>query len=245
MVDVSVQEDILISLGLSKNETKIYVSLLEMGVAPTGKIAEKSRLHRASTYDALERLQAKGLVSVYVKENIKYYEAADPKNLTRLLRSKEEQLEEIMPQLKMLRELALAHSQATISEGVQSFMDMLYRFLEYNEPILAYGIPPVAPDIMKTRIGHFHSKRIPLKIPMKHIYNHNAQERITYLNTLPFTEARYLPAKFDSQVSTTLCGDEVVLTVWINPPILIQIRDKRIADAYKKYFDLLWSAGEG
>ena len=97
---------------------------------------------------------------------------------------------------------------------------------------------------MKARLSHFHGKRIPLKIPMKHIYNHNAQERIAYLNTLAFTEARYLPAKFDSQVSTTVCGDEVVLSVWISPPILIRIKDKRIADSYKKYFDLLWNAAE-
>ncbi|HLD33377.1 MAG TPA: helix-turn-helix domain-containing protein [Candidatus Nanoarchaeia archaeon] len=241
---VQTHENILVDLGLSKNETKSYIALLELGIAATGQVAEKSKLHRASAYDALERLQAKGLVSFHLRQSIKYYEAMDPKNLLHLLKTKEQQLEEIMPQLQLLRELALSQSQATISEGVQSFTDILYSFLEYKEPILAYGIPPIAPEIMKARLSHFHGKRIPLKIPMKHIYNHNAQERIAYLNTLAFTEARYLPAKFDSQVSTTVCGDEVVLSVWISPPILIRIKDKRIADSYKKYFDLLWNAAE-
>lgn len=76
---------------------------------------------------------------------------------------------------------------------------MLDGFLKYNEPILVYGIPKEAPEKMKTFIPHFHNRRIPQKIVMKHIYNHNAQERIKYLNTLPYTEARYLLAvRFES-----------------------------------------------
>ena len=104
---VQTHENILVDLGLSKNETKSYIALLELGIAATGQVAEKSKLHRASAYDALERLQAKGLVSFHLRQSIKYYEAMDPKNLLHLLKTKEQQLEEIMPQLQLLRSHSL------------------------------------------------------------------------------------------------------------------------------------------
>ena len=233
------REQVLIDLGLSINEAKAYLSLLELGTAQSGKIAERAHMHRSNVYDAIERLYTKGLCSRSIKNNLTLYSATDPNNLLNLLKTREHQLEEIMPQLQLLRELAFSQSQASLSEGTSAFMDILHGFLKFNEPILVYGIPQNAPELLKTKIPHFHTKRLPMKIPMKHIYNHNAQERISYLNTMPHTEARYLPAKFDSQVSTTICGDEVVLAVWINPVISIHIKDKRIAETYKRYFELL------
>ncbi|HLC74900.1 MAG TPA: helix-turn-helix domain-containing protein [Candidatus Nanoarchaeia archaeon] len=235
-------EEVLVDLGLSRNEAKAYLALLEIGPSQTGKIAERSQMHRANVYDALERLYTKGLCSKSKKESMNYYTATDPKNLFNFIKAKERQLEDIMPQLQLLRELTFSQSQAAVYEGADAFMNMLHDFLHFKEPILSYGIPQNAPDLLKTKIPHFHKKRIPLKIPMKHIYNHNAQERIAYLNSMPHTEARYLPAKFDSQVSTNICGDEIILAVWISPPLSIRIKDKRIADAYKRYFDVLWNA---
>lgn len=75
---------------------------------------------------------------------------------------------------------------------------------------------------------------------MKHIYNVDAKERIDYLNSLPYTEARYLPQEYSSPVATEVCGDHVNLILWDKDAIVIQIESKEIAKAYKKYFYLLW-----
>ena len=76
---------------------------------------------------------------------------------------------------------------------------------------------------------------------MAHIYNHSAKTRIKFLNEMKLTEARYLPESYDSQVSTTICGDMVMLTVWVKPVMVIQIKNKSVAEAYKGYFKLLWA----
>ena len=57
---------------------------------------------------------------------------------------------------------------------------------------------------------------------------------------MPYTPIKVLPEIFDSQVSTVICGEQVLFTIW-NPPIkTIQIVDKDMAEAYKKYFAVLW-----
>lgn len=237
-------EDILTEFGLSNNEAKIYISLLGLGLSTITKIASDCKLHRSNVYDSIKKLIDKGLVSYIQRDNVTLYEAADPHVLIRVAKEKENRLKSILPQLLLSKKLAASKGEAYIFEGVSSFMNILYGFLKYNDPILAFGIPRQVPEILKTKIPHFHRERLKLKIPMKHIYNHNAKERIAFLNKMKYTHARYLPESFDSQVSTNVCGDEVIFTLWTETILSIQVKNKLIADSYKKYFSLLWEVAK-
>jgi sugar-specific transcriptional regulator TrmB len=237
-------EDILIDIGLSTNEAKIYISLIDLGLSTITQVADKCKLHRANVYDSIKKLVNKGLVSYVQKEGITLYEANNPECLLRIIKEKEAKLKNIMPQLMLSKKMAASKGEAHILESIPSFINILYEFLKYNEPIICYGIPPIAPEMMKTKMPHFHAERLRLKIPMKHIYNHNAKDRIKFLNKMPCTSARFLPESFDSQVSTNICGDQVVLALWIKPVLIIQIKNQQIADSYKRYFSLLWEAAK-
>jgi len=240
-----VEAESLEHLGLSKNESKVYLALLDLGPSSVGKIASEAKIHRTNAYDAIERLLEKGLVSYFTEgKDTKVFEATSPENLMNIINDKKALLEKILPTLNIKKELTEKKSQAYIYEGITSFTRILEHFLSYDEPILAYGIPKKAPDMMKHFIPGFHNRRIPKKIPMLHIYNHNAEERIKFLNSLPYTQAKFLPQKFDSEVSTNICGDEVVLVIWADPIITIQIRNPAVAESYKKYFDVLWKAAK-
>jgi len=234
------KEQTLLELGFSQNEVKIYIALLEKGLSTPTDIAKKTKLYRTNIYDALDRLMKKGLVSYVINEDKKFFDVSDPKNLLVLLKEKELNLQKVMPEFELAKQLSKSGSQSCIFEGVQAFQKLLDSFLKYNEPILVFGIPKNAPELMKTFIPHFHQRRIAKKIVMKHIYNHNAQERINFLNKMPLTEAKYLPSQYDSKVSTNICGDEVVLALWTDPVFVIQINNKHIADAYRNYFNILW-----
>ncbi len=234
------KEQVLLDIGLSQNEVKVYVALAEIGLTTVSSIIQKTKLFAANVYDALKRLNKRGLVSYITKDNKRYFEISDPSNLLKLIKEKEFAVKTIIPEFELSKKLAPSTSNANVFEGVTSFQKILLSFLNYNQPILVFGIPREAPEMMKTFIPHFHKKRIAKKIVMKHIYNHNAQERIKYLNSLPLTEGRYLPSQYDSKVSTNICGDEVVLVLWKEPAWVVQIKNKDIADAYKNYFELLW-----
>ena len=56
-------QELFQSLGLAKNEAKIYEVLIREGNSPVGKISEKSGIHRRNVYDSLNRLIEKGLRS--------------------------------------------------------------------------------------------------------------------------------------------------------------------------------------
>ena len=233
------KEEVLKELGLSVNETKSYLALLHIGATTAGKIAEYCKLHRTNVYDSLERLEEKGLVSHILQDNKRIFEATDPAHLTKLIEERQKNLEAVMPQLLLDKNMGKKTS-AQIFEGSSAFKLALYNLLKYKKPIYIYGLPKHAAETVKNFIDLFHKERIEQKIPMFHIYNENAKDRIDYLNSLEYTEARYLPSKFDTPVSTITCGAEVMIIHWANPLIFIRIENKVLAETYKNYFDILY-----
>ncbi|MBN2567419.1 TrmB family transcriptional regulator [Candidatus Woesearchaeota archaeon] len=232
--------DILIGLGFSKNEAKAYLALLELGTATAGEIADKSKVHRTNVYDALERLNDRGLAAFVMKDGAKRFKATDPKNLKAILQEKEEQLDDLLPKLELVHRLSRGTGTVNVYEGIAGAKLMLDRFLDIGEPIVVYGVPKEALTMMESFIIHYHKRRIAKGIEMRHIYNEDARLRIDYLNSLPYTGAKYLPGEYDSPVATNVCGDHTVLILWKKDPLVIHIENAEIAASYRKYFELLW-----
>lgn len=233
-------EEILEECGLTRHESVIYITLSKIGVSTAYKISKEAGLFKANTYETLKKLVSKGLVS---KENVngkEMYDAADPSFIMDLLNKKRERLDEITPRIRQIQKHDQNKNEFNTYKGVDTFVTLLYNLLEYNDEIKVYGAPRIAYELLKHRIELFHDKRIKKKIKMKHIYNFSAIERINALKKMPYTPVRVLPELFDSQVSTVICGKEVLFTIW-NPPIkTIQIIDEQMAEAYKKYFKVIW-----
>ena len=238
------KEEVLGELGLSKNEAKVFLALLDIGSDTAGKIAEKCQLHRTNVYDALERLLEKGLVSYVLKKDIKYFEAANPEDLMNIVKEKEEHLKKIMPELLLSRKFA-KKTEVHIYEGVLAARSIFMGFLKYKKPILVYGVPKEAPDVLrKYFLAQFHRQRIAKKIVEKVIYNENSLPRIKELKKIPLLEVKTLPKEFDSPMSTNICGEEIFLELFRDIPLTIQIKNKEIADMYKKYFGILWKTAK-
>ena len=95
MTELSALEE----LGLSEAEAKVYLALLETGSTLAGPIIKKTALHRGTTYQILQRLIEKGLVSYVIKSGKRYFEATDPKHFKTLLKEKEESSMRSSPRL--------------------------------------------------------------------------------------------------------------------------------------------------
>ena len=78
------------------------------------------------------------------------------------------------------------------------------------------------------------------ELSMKHIYDFDAINRIKKLNKMKLTESRYVPHKYFSVVSTNVCGDIVLIMIFKNPFIVIRIKNKEVAESYRKFFNFIW-----
>ena len=70
------------AVGLTPNETKVYLALVDLGTAQAGQITEKSGVHRRNVYDAISRLMEKGIISYVNVNNKKLFSPVNPKKIS-------------------------------------------------------------------------------------------------------------------------------------------------------------------
>src|SRR3989344_6809423 len=109
--------DILEELGLSEAEAKVYLALIETGSTLAGLIIKKTGLHRGTTYQILQRLKEKGLVSSVIKGKKQYFEPASPDRLIDTLKEREEKLQSIIPSLNEKLKASKEKQEVTVYYG--------------------------------------------------------------------------------------------------------------------------------
>lgn len=237
--------EFLRSIGLGKNETEIYLHLVRKGLSSVLEISKETKIHRSNLYEALENLLKKSLIFKVTKDKKSLFYARPPRSLLDYLKNRELELNGIIEQLEAQHIKVNEESQVKLSQGKFALREALISLLRFEKPISVYGIPQKAPEVIGPILNLFHEKRIERKIPMRHIYNksaENGEDRIKTLNQMPYTEARHLPMKYDSPVSTNICGNKVILFIWQSNSdvIVIEIENEEVAKSYQNYFELLW-----
>ena len=118
-------EEELKELGLTKNEAKIYSTLLEYGILNPTKLAEKTGLHRSYIYDTLERLLEKGIVNTILIAKKKNYQAVDPKILKESYELKLKKINDILPQLYGLFQANSNETNVELHKGKHVYRTMI------------------------------------------------------------------------------------------------------------------------
>jgi len=238
------QEDFLLELGFSKNESKVYLALLKSGLSTVNEISSATGIHRTNIYDCVERLIEKGLANYIHKDGKKYYQSSNPNKFKDILKEKEEKFSKLLPKMLAIRSINIDKELAEVHRGMKAVKLILKNFLKKKQPIFVYGIPKKSREILGDFIDIYHKLRIKKKITIKHIHDGQGIKRAKALNKLPYTQAKYITELKYSPVSTNICGDEVVFILWEDTPYTIQIKNKEIANSHKNYFNLLWKIGK-
>ena len=81
-------------LGLSQTEATLYLTLLKIGASEVQTIVEETGFYKANTYDALERLCEKGIISKIIDRNKRVYQLQRPEALLNFVNEKKNNIED-------------------------------------------------------------------------------------------------------------------------------------------------------
>jgi len=236
--------DILEDLGLSEAEAKIYLTLLETGQTLAGPVIKKTGLHRGTTYQILQRLIEKGLVSYIVKAGKRYFEAVSPERFLDILKTKEEKFLEILPVLKNKKELGKLKQEVEVFsgyKGIRSVCDKILEELKDKGEYLDFGVSGLFKEVMGPYWDLWQKRKRKYKIKAKCIFNEELKTKNPKLLKDYFGEARFHPKEYSSPTDTIIYKDTIVLFIWTaKPPIAIVIKNQKNADGYKKQFQIMW-----
>ena len=235
-------KDVLVELGLSKNEIEVYLKLLSLSSCTAITIAKEAKLYKSNVYSALERLIKKGLVTHILKGQIKYFQAVDPEQIMNLLKEREVKLQRIMPELKMIQFGAKNPTDVSVYEGVMGTRKVWTDLVTNTKELYLLGAPR---DLVKN-VGEawvnkeWHKPRIKNKIKYCHLVNEDYPvHRIKLIRTMPYTTIRFLNKKHNAP-NATFINDNCVAMIFLNPLISVKIDNKDVAKSFKHYFKMLY-----
>jgi len=234
-------------LGLSENEAKIYIALLELGSCTTGPIIKKSGLYRVIVYDTLEKLLEKGLVHYSVRKNRKEFSAENPKRIVEIIKDKENLANETA---KALSQLQISHKPeqgAFVYEGWKGIKAAQENYLKEMKPkkgeYLMVGASRVLHKKLDAFFNHFHEQRSKKAVPARLLFNENNRQFGKTKAKFKPVQVRFMPPNVVTPSWISLYEDMVLIGVAEDTPMAFFIRNKTVAESYRHYFSFMWQQG--
>lgn len=242
--------DQLKNLGLSDNEAKTYIAMLELGPATMLEISAKAGINRPTAYVQIESLKGKGLVSTQVRGKKTLFLAESPVQLETLLEKEEndielrkEELSKILPELATLFKLSGVKPEVRFFEGYEGIKKANEEFLKSGAKE-AFSITSlddvlsVFPNLLKENTP----KRVARKIPSRVIYTSIKGARLPSSDLEKLREAKYVPAdKFPFSADISIFADKVAIVSYKGKLSATIITHEEIANSFRSLFHLLWS----
>lgn len=227
------------TIGLKKGEICVYLDLVMAGGSSVMDISKRTKIHRSNTYDLLEKLKEKGIVDEAIINEKKFYYPIEPEDLLDYHKQKEKELEKVIPLINKIKTIPLSERKISLSEGLNSFKNILNHLLDLKQPLYIYNLPKESAEILRGFFEEFNRRRIKRKILLQIIFESKATSLIKKINKIDLTYARYLPIE-NKKTTTIICGDKTIIAIWETPITTIIITNDLIAKSHKEIFNKMW-----
>lgn len=233
-------------LGLTNQQAKIYLKLLELGPSSVGLLIKNLDIARISCYDTLNRLMSKGLVSYVQERGNRKYGAVDPDKLIDIAKEQEQKskknlevTESLVKDLKKIKIEKYQSNDATIyktKEGIKSLFELM---INTNKTIYTISATGKALYELKYFFPQWHIKRKKLHLKTYIIFNEDTRNK--KITEIPLAEIRFMPKDSNSPSTVFVFGDCVATLLWSDVPTAFLIKSKEISETYMNYFKIIWS----
>lgn len=237
------------SLGLAKNEAKIYETLLREGDSSVGKISEKSGVHRRNVYDTLYRLMEKGLVFEIIKSKENIYQAVEPRKLQESLNEKAEELNSALPDLEKIFFNVPAEYRVQTYKGKEGWKNYMRDIISVGEPFYSIGAQGAWLDERVQSFFPSFIKQIKKKkLEMYHLFDHEVLKSNHPIIQEVGEHYKFIPKKYSTTSGIDIFGDRINMMheqqlgkVGTDDEIIFTvIQNKNLADSFRTWFQYMW-----
>jgi len=239
---------ILQNLGLTSQETRTYLALLEIQESPTGKLCEKTNIASSNIYKILSSLQEKGLVSYRMQNNTKIFMPSPPETLNELFLEKEKDLEkqrkEIQDLIQNLKRTPIEQEPQSKYKYYKSFSGIKGMWHEINSLLNEKSIERIygaKKESIERLLGFYEEHH-----KIRNNLNAKAKILIPY-DMKPLgkkrknknTEVKF--ASINNEAEWGIVDDMVYIQhIITKEPRAFLIKDKVFAETFKDVFDKVW-----
>ncbi len=244
------KETFLEEMGLTKNEIKVYLSLLKIGQTTTSKIIKDIGINTSKVYESLERLLKRGLVSYTLIKNKRNWNSENPEKINTILEEEKNKINEkegeavkIINELKEIANLEEKKSEYKIYEGIKGIKtarENVLNVLKKGETFYLILSSFFGENKLEAYFEDFQKRRSKQGIKYKAIFNDKLRNISEKRKRLRNSDIKFVNPLFLSPTWTEIYGDYVAIGVMGDNPSIFVIKNKDVAKGFLNYFDSLW-----
>lgn len=249
--------ELLCKIGLTVNESRIYLEMLKLGDHPVSLVAKRVGVNRTTAYAVLNSLKEKGLVGAYLRSGVQYFVAHDPNALIGFLDTKVKTFdyfrEEILHSIAKLRSesagLRCKDPSVVTYEGLVGVRQVLCEVFSCDTfetflPLSKYLNGDLFSFWREFEEDRIFKKNVRMKALLTSSHDVTTFCKKFYdddsLTEFSFISSSYENAFFSNQCN--IYADKVAM-INLDPgkESAIVICDEKVAAMHKKLFEMIWN----
>jgi len=236
-------------LGLSKNEAKVYLTVLELGASFVSSIANKSGISRVNCYYILDNLVKMGIMSSFTQNKIKYYNVESPQIIINKQEEKLQKAKKIFPELLSITNSLAYKPKIQYYEGLEGIKNIFEDTLSSKNELLGYTNLKDLPNVISEDFLKNYAKRKIEKNIKTRMLSPMSKEAKTYLE-------KYYPKEFDRNlveifyVNSKEFNFDYEITIYENKTAIVSLNPSELmgliiesplyAKTQRAIFNLAW-----
>ncbi|MBI3619741.1 hypothetical protein HY214_01180 [Candidatus Roizmanbacteria bacterium] len=237
-------------LGLSKKETKFFVTAFKLGPASIAEIVNASRLERSTAYLIAADLIRKGFIHEDYHDYRKKLVTIEPKTLLRMIQAEERsvgrkglELEEELPELQTLYQASAIRPKVRVYEGKKGLAQIHEDILKMKQAILLWSNQESERFIFdEDHHQAFIAERVRKGIPIRVLTIDNILgKKLVGTDEKVYRKTKILPKNVNFTAETYIYGSKVAILDYKKDIIGIIIESEPIAASQRALFEMIWN----
>lgn len=238
-------EKALEELGLTPEESTIYLGLLRVGGSIASSIAKETGIKRTTVYALLRSLANKGFVTMYYRKRKQLYYAEKPQRVVEYFEKKISGFAEIIPALESIGKKQIQISGIrlieTVNELKKFYRGILSDYKNRNYRIIGNtnAWEGIEPDFFRD----FRIKRGRENISTRLLLTHDSRGLNPTKKEL-LREFKYLSAKYNFKSTMDIFNDKILIVSPELSCLAVVIAVPAMVDVFKMVFGIIWDLVE-
>src|SRR3989338_4026162 len=238
---------VLEEFGLNKNESAVYLSLLQLGQSSVLTIARQTAFKRPTVYLILDSLIEKGLAVVVPKEKKKLFLALSPDRLEEELARKINLIRQALPELSALYRSETAKPSIKFFESNEGMLNVYREITKRSDikEILTFFSLELIPKEFKESHELFIKLIKEHKVKVRDIIStpQSGHFYLEQLKNFPNYRVRLAPKEFGFSSDTIIYGNKIAIFSF-KKHFAIIIEGDDVAKSFKSLFELSWQSAK-
>lgn len=247
----------LASLGLSFDQSKIYISLLDEPGVTILQLSRNSKISRTNVYRIVEELVKLGLIDEIKRDGKKLLFPVGAHKLELIVKEQESKVElmrNVLPELSALitssETINQSGTKVQLYKGVEGVKQMVWNTLRANKECVGFTFRSLKEIVGEQFEQDWRREFITRKLKFRDIVSDSflastigEEQKLSSVDSVFRT--KYLPkTTLDINHQVDIYNNVVVYYLWTDSEIFgLEIYNLRIADMQRQLFELAWEKG--